>query len=143
MKIEIELPEREGFEYTGEYRKPNVYEWGYCWLNDKIFQADNCKEDYRLCHILKKIEPTLEEKVKAKYPDYEVVMLIKSGSFWGLWRNPHGPFQPHVMAPSLTGFYRYVYQHLNGDWDTICNPTMNWDKNVTLLPIAVLFKRDK
>ena len=27
MKIEIELPEIEGFEYTGEYRPPNADDW--------------------------------------------------------------------------------------------------------------------
>jgi len=32
MKVEIDLPEIDGFEYTGEYRKPKKGEWYYSGL---------------------------------------------------------------------------------------------------------------
>ncbi len=83
-------------------------------------------------------ELTLEDKIKAKYPDYEVDML-----YWGLTDILSCKGHTHASAQSMKGFYRYVYQHIDGDWDTSTSPTMMWDKGITLQPVAVLFERDK
>ena len=90
-------------------------------------------------------ELTLEEKVKAKYPDYEVCMLgwykDCDQDMWSMiYKDTHWR---HTAAQSMKGFYRYVYQHSDGDWDTCTDPTMQWAKDETLLPVAVLFQRDK
>jgi len=83
-------------------------------------------------------ELTLEEKVKAKYPDFEVKFFrwCSVGRYVFSTSNDN-----HIAAQSMKGFYRYVYQHLDGDWDTSTSPTMMWDKGVTLQPIAVLFNK--
>jgi hypothetical protein len=82
-------------------------------------------------------ELTLEEKVNAKYPDYEVVML--DWNSLNRWVMPNGYL--HIDAQSMKGFYRYVYQDPDGDWDTSTLTTMMWDNGITLQPIAVLFNK--
>ncbi len=84
-----------------------------------------------------------EEKVKAEYGDYEVVMLrwTKIPDCRNLFLKFEGG-DLHIEAQSMKGFYRYVYQHPDGDWDTSAYPTMQWDKDITLQPIAVLFTKD-
>jgi hypothetical protein len=82
-------------------------------------------------------ELTLEEKVKAEYPDYEVVML--DWNSLNRWVMPNGYL--HIDAQSMKGFYRYVYQDPDGDWDTSTLTTMMWDNGITLQPIAVLFNK--
>jgi len=61
MKIEIDLPVIEGYEYTGEYRLPKEGEWYlYCCENMALKAALSFKENER--HILKKIEaPNLDD----------------------------------------------------------------------------------
>ena len=94
-----------------------------------------------------KPEPeSLEDRIKAQYPDYDVVMLE--------WTDNAAPdanflqistgleeYEPHTSAQSMKDFYRYVYQHPDGDLDTNTSPTEQWDKGVTLQPKAVLFTR--
>lgn len=61
MKIEIELPEIPGYEYTNKRREPTKYEW-YLDDNNIVKQADY---DYENRHfpILKKLDdPKLPEK---------------------------------------------------------------------------------
>jgi hypothetical protein len=145
MKIEIELPERKGFEYTGEFRRPEAGEWGYCHIQDTVFEA-LCLNigDYRPCHILKEIKPkelTLEEKVKAKYPDYEVLMLIDDRDILMFPR--FGDEFKHVEAQSIKGFHGYVYHR---EWDNnyyfryYAADVLNSGKYIQ--PIAVLFNKD-
>lgn len=54
MKVEIDLPEIEGYEYTGDYRKPNPGEhvaWGVCGC---AFKAYEYSEQPESCFILRK-----------------------------------------------------------------------------------------
>lgn len=90
-------------------------------------------------------ELTLEEKVKAKYPDYEVVMLKWDEIPVGVHRLflPYKKcFFGHTEAQSMKGFYKYVYL-VDVGLSTFSRPTMQWAKDETLQPIAVLFERDK
>jgi len=78
MKVEIDLPEIDGFEYTGEYREPKKGEWYYSGLC-----AVHAEYSIGCClPILKPVEkwitPTLEymqehykwgEEVEARFSD--------------------------------------------------------------------------
>jgi len=82
MKIEIDLPELEGFEYTGEYRKPNDGEYHYC----EVRESAHC-DSIRLLHdktpslILRKLEPKRKFKDGAFYP-VRVEHDIRKGQFF-------------------------------------------------------------
>ena len=63
MKIELELPEIPGYEYTGEYRPPKAGEW-FC-AGDGT--ATRAWHNFTSCHpILRKVEPS-----KPKYRPYK------------------------------------------------------------------------
>jgi len=87
-------------------------------------------------------ELTLEEKVKAMYPDYEVCMFYWDTDDTLCMRTSTSQIY-HTCVQSMKGFYRYVYQHLDGNLDTCTSPTMQWARDESLQPIAVLFTRDK
>lgn len=53
MKVELDLPEIEGFEYTGEYRKLKPNEWFCNYKNE----AENARGTPGPYPILKKKEP--------------------------------------------------------------------------------------
>jgi len=81
-------------------------------------------------------ELTLEDKIKAKYPDYEVVILK-----WDeLFLRCDG--YVHVSAQSMKGFQGYVYIHSENDWLVSNKPTKS-SRNKYIQPVAVLFERDK
>ena len=87
---------------------------------------------------------SLEDRVKAEYGDYEVVML-----FWDTddtlcikVRKPKIQMY-HACAQSRKGFYRYVYEHPDGVCDTSTVPALESRKGFTILPIAVLFTKEK
>ena len=67
MKIEIELPEIEGFEYTGEFREPVRNDWAYCANTKEAFQFETIGSDTKW-HILRKLKPPREFNVGAFYP---------------------------------------------------------------------------
>ena len=58
MKVEIELPEIEGYEYTGEYRCPRAGELGYNHATGLPFTALESNA-YMVSHLLKKVKPSL------------------------------------------------------------------------------------
>lgn len=67
MQVTIELPEIEGFEYTGEYRVPGVDE--YYFNNDD--SAHLCITKWHKMYkypILRKLKPKREFKDGAFYP---------------------------------------------------------------------------
>ena len=87
MKIEIELPEIEGFSYTGEHRVPKEEEW-FIDLDGSPFRRgafipEGDEEDRYL--ILRKLKPKREFKDGAFYPvmyengDVEVVRFSVDG----------------------------------------------------------------
>ena len=58
MKVEIELPERPGFEYTNERRYPKKGEW-FLFVDDSVVLAEKDYDNHKH-HILIKInEPAL------------------------------------------------------------------------------------
>ena len=131
MKIEIELPDFDGYEYTGEHRYPLHDEWGCRGPNQD--QVRNCNPLGAL-FILRRIvkEPTLLERIEEKWPDKEVVMLewgsdsLKIGN-WG-----------HYHAQSMKGFVGYVYD-IEGLFTKV-SPTFRGTNN-TNFPVAVLFNK--
>ena len=132
MRIEIELPDFEGYEYTGEHRYPLHDEWGCRGPNQD--QVRNCNPLGAL-FILRKIvkEPSLLERIEEKWGDKEVVMLewgsdsLKIGN-WG-----------HYHAQSMKGFVGYVYEVGDTLMDII-TPTKILNQKA-LLPIAGLFTK--
>lgn len=68
MKIEIDLPEIEGFEYTGEYRIPVKGEWGHRKHTDGAFKFGEVGLCADRWHILRKLKPKREFKDGAFYP---------------------------------------------------------------------------
>ena len=92
--------------------------------------------DYRI-----KPEPkpaTLEDRVKAEYGDYEVVMLEMTGDYLK-YKSANGTHL-HVDAQSKLGFYRYIFEYEGPG-----NKLFTWidpvhqHTNHTQMPIAVLF----
>ena len=84
---------------------------------------------------------SLEARVKDEYGKKYIIEFFRWSSV-----NKYsfaGTKDLHISAQSMRGFYRYVYQDPDGDWDTSTSPTMMWSEGVTLLPIAVLFTEEK
>ncbi len=54
MKVEIELPKIEGFEYTGEYRKAKKREW-FLGINNGTATTSSKNTGFTV-HILKKVK---------------------------------------------------------------------------------------
>ena len=139
MKIEIELPEIEGFEYTGEFRKPKDGE--YFKADVLGVQKGNGVKVNRL--ILRKIE-TMEGRIKAEYPDYEVEMLdiCKCNGWLGISEHD-GAREPHIHAQSYPRFSGYIYHSEHGH--LFSNPSSNYRRALggeMFMPIAVLFTKD-
>jgi hypothetical protein len=57
MKIELDLPEIEGYEYTGEYRTVEAYDYYLEASNEAVFQPPNCGKTIGHYPILKKKAP--------------------------------------------------------------------------------------
>ena len=149
------VPSKLSFDESTVYRlKILPDEWYYCELDtdhgiaDYVFKGHSLKNDFSNYTVLRPITTneipkkvkTLEDRIKETYPDKEVVMLTKEQSYWGLWRNPHGPFQQHIMAPSLTGFAGYVYERGDNLWMGR-NPIDTNNDLELILPVAVLFDK--
>ncbi len=139
-KIQVELPEFDGFEYTGEYRRAQKSE---CFYNGTEQIGFNAVDGLTMQEvpILKRTEPqTLEDRIKAEYSGYEVVMCkwdndLKTDSkmlFFGSTNNYH------VCAQSMPFFHEYVYEGSEGlftDMDTVLKIGIH-----TIQPVAALFE---
>ena len=86
-------------------------------------------------------QETLEDKIKAKWPDKEVAMLewAKVPSIEKELLQMFGHIN-HSAASSMKGFYRYVYENKNGIYidrqpTGYCDETTN-----ATMPVAVLFE---
>ena len=102
MKVEIELPEIAGYEYTGESRTPLNGEW-FMFEGEALNDRDQTSHYYILRKIPKP-EPTLLERIEAAYDKYRVELLmwepnlcLRTGDF-------------HTVALSMKGFAGYVYE---------------------------------
>ena len=85
-------------------------------------------------------ELSLEERVKAEYGEYEVVMLE-----WKASRLTFGRLCDewiHTSAQSMKGFHMYVYQNLSGNFELFRRPTNTNHNQGTTLPLACLFTKD-
>jgi len=97
-----------------------------------------------------KPEPTLEDRVKAEYPDYEVVVLefdepdIDGVSLLCVMHNRSAI--SHVLAQSMRGFSGYVYERNDDDsfsvypWAVDCMDK-NIGDSIYTHPIAALFTK--
>ena len=162
MKIEINLPDIEGFIFIGEFRIPKQNEW--CLVNgmpmrrihmaltDGDFVLEDTKGDNVTLNyvsefpILEKLpkEKTLEERIKEKWPDKRIVMLnwdddIDTGErclFIG------STTKYHIVAQSMNGYDDYVYQLKDGGLVSVNSVTMS-EYGEILHPVAVLFEVKK
>jgi len=82
---------------------------------------------------------TIEDRIKAQYPDYEVVMLKENECFDLVLNAPGLPL--HINAQSMKGFAGYVYRHEENDWLKSSKPVKSW-RNKYIHPKAVLFSRE-
>ena len=89
---------------------------------------------------IEEAKPTLslEDRVKAEYPDYEVVMLEWSCSEWCMSEGKRKG-HPHGRAQSMKGFAGYVYY---AHPFTIKPMPIMRDGERYIQPIAVLFTKD-
>ena len=149
MKIEINLPEFNGFAYIGEYRKPLRHD---CFLDHDhamiVTDGDgHYEDDYVFIYIREpKPEPTLLERIEAAYEGKEAVMLewrkyeIEARELLRMPWSSNGLYN-HYEAQSMKGFYKYVYQE-TGDFSARNSPTLSITvKGATVFPIAVLFEK--
>ena len=83
-------------------------------------------------------EKTLEQKIQEKWPNKEVDILYPK--FGLLCINHNNQNRTHILAQSMKGFYKYVYEQENGILSPSTRTTLPW-KNKTLQPVAVLFER--
>jgi len=92
-----------------------------------------------------KPEPTLEERIKEKWPNHSVVVLgydepdIDGVSLLCVLHNRSTV--SHVLAQSMRGFYEYVY--LVGDRLYSFKLPTDKDQDNTIQPVAVLFAEAK
>jgi hypothetical protein len=93
-------------------------------------------------------QETLEDRIKAEWPDKEVVMLEPQG-FGNLLSVAipesinNGTYKPHFYAQSMKGFARYVYQRPDESGFFIReSPVWGWNDNIILQPVAVLFDKE-
>lgn len=147
MKIEIDVECVDGFEYTGEYK--HAYCGDFYITADEVDEVRECvavKGTTMKYLILRKTAPlTLLDRIKADFEDYNVIelgfdkpcadglrMLCSLGSESHL---------SHVIYQSMKGFYRYVYECVDGGLFLDADPT--WysalGSGVTIHPVAVLF----
>ena len=102
---------------------------------------------------IKNIKPkelSLEDRVKAEYGEYEVVMTKEVQHKDVYARKPYLSFegfshiagiQPeHTCAQSMKGFYRYVYTCPKGKIFNDMRPLYPYHESNNLQPIAVLFE---
>jgi hypothetical protein len=92
-----------------------------------------------------KPEPeTLIDRIKAQYPDYEVVECKERKQSLDLVLNVAG-LPLHINAQSMKGFYTYIYEEeegSEGDFFNWNHPTYQRDK-YSQMPVAVLFSGAK
>lgn len=130
--------EGAGYEHTQEYREPAEGEYFYNDTTGQVEQGDGIPFDGP-CYILRKIEPTLEERIAREYGHLDVVMLGWRVSGRSLVMV--GMDHMHVDAQSMKGFYKYVYER--GDQLVDSGRATISPANVgTVQPVAVLFYRE-
>jgi hypothetical protein len=81
MKIELDLPEIEGYEYTGEYRIVEADDYYLEATNEAVFQPTNCGKTRGYYPILKKKAPKyklLSHKQSIKDDDVIEYVEIKA-----------------------------------------------------------------
>lgn len=112
---------------------------------DDIEIVQGCKiiGDYsRLLTYLRPAKPneipqpeTLEDKIKTKWPEYEVVMLEWDDR--NRWVMPDSYL--HIDAQSMKGWHKYVFFNTETNKLYALRDTHDFKNNVTTMPVAVLF----
>jgi len=99
--------------------------WYYCeWSPDKSevlegldLAAFNTVEDIKTVRPATADEmpkpETLEDRIRAEYSDYVVVMLEWYNDIWSIERSD-GNFNCHTVCQSMRGFYSYLYEEDDG-----------------------------
>ena len=156
MRIEIELPEIEGFEYTGEYRAPKLGESFLNYQGEIITFLDGSMDEIN--PILRKLDPpNLEDRIKAEFSDKHVVMLefmqegddkresLKITSDDYSYECHSGIYhEDYLSAQGMKGFYKYVYEVEAGKLFPQRSPTTGHGiDQETIMPVAVLFEDNK
>ena len=96
MKVEIELPEIAGYEYTGESRTPLNGEW-FMFEGEALNDRDQTSHYYILRKIPKP-EPTLLEPTMAKESSAIKTLESKGYTYHGgeYWKPPLGPIPDYI-----------------------------------------------
>jgi len=144
MKIEIELKEFSGYEYTGEYRFPiDNDEWGH----DPNHSSDQLRAltPKRKLFILRKIEPiiTLSARIILSYPDYTCRMF----DFYEVYKGDRKVLclkdtnRSYLLAGSMQGCFKYVYEcSIAGiDGFFIAHSATKTHNGKTIHPVGALF----
>jgi len=109
MKIEIELPEIEGFEYTGEYTMPKVGEY-YLDIHFKPFErvSINSNDPFP---ILRKLKPKRVFKDGAFYQVAMVAGLIQNARDIAQYKSSSQTFHTfiHDNPHTTSGDYKEVH----------------------------------
>lgn len=98
--------------------------------------------NWEICsyRIKPEVQETLEGNIKARWPQYEVVMLDFGET--GMLEIQSGikKYNAHIVAQSMKGFQGFVYIHSDNDW-LICNKPTKSNRNKYIQPVAVLFEK--
>ena len=110
------------------------------WFDTKHPEWNFSEQDYRI-----KPEPipqSLEDRIKAEYPEYEVVMLEWGvTSEWVYNKLLYLRGSLHIYAQSMKGFAGYVYLDNNGEFIRNRYIVIDFGKGYEH-PVAVLFTKD-
>ena len=111
------------------------------WISIKHPTWNWLENTYRI-----KPEPTpqsLEDRIKAEYPEYEVVMLEWGvTSEWVYNKLLYLRGSLHIYAQSMKGFCGYLYHNANVKFTRSEKPVRRHSNRKFIHPIAVLFAKD-
>jgi len=160
MKHEIDLPDLpDGFEYlkskygTEIFRTLQYLDFYYCEDTKEVKRYGSVNDDDSAIGYLivvpiklkpenKKTPPTLLERIKAEYAEFDVVELgFDTNQILSIQnpfdKLPNDDFYPHVHAQSMKGFYRYVYERESNLFLLSTGAFSGTDGH----PVAVLFSK--
>tara|TARA_R110002020_G_scaffold213427_1_gene420262 strand:- start:58028 stop:58465 length:438 start_codon:yes stop_codon:yes gene_type:complete len=142
MKTEIDLPDPpEGWEYTGEYRKPKPYEY-YLDKFGVVKLYDDAVGLFLPYFILKKVEEKSEQEIISDHFDnvYDVIVFKTKKKVLSV--TVGNCSLPYTDSPAFNGFYRYVYERgMEGYYSSSVPYVDQGIGETTIRPVAALFQK--
>ena len=105
MKVEIELPEVPGYEYTGEYRPPNIGE--LFWSNQKVVECSygSLTSEY----------PILRVKEKPRILIYQWMINCSANTNGDTWDRGYRVINgTEEYITGLCSEFGYTYRKMSG-----------------------------